>query len=316
MVGSVALVEWAAVIGLWTSWRSTGSRMRSRAACAGRALFTEGERSYAATQGRPARHLAARFCAKEAVSKALEMDVLHPRDIEVVGGGDGPPRVTLHGPWPRARRRSRRGPHLPDAHEVDRGRGGGAAIDRPGGWLQGLPDPERMRATDRWGHRGAGHPRFGADGAGGARPGRTWSPRGSRRDDRHRLRQGQQRRRWVRRRETPARERARGAALAVAPVSELTGDARASAERVEDVEPFDAARLAGCAAAVDALLGTGFSGTPHGAVAGAIEALNDAGLPIVAADVPSGRRRRQRRGGGRGDPRRATATFAAAKPGL
>jgi hypothetical protein len=27
------------------------------------------------------------------------------------------------------------------------------------------------------------------------------------------------------------------------------------------------------------------------------------GLPIVAADVPSGRRRRQRRGGGRGDPR-------------
>ena len=25
------------------------------------------------------------------------MDVLHPRDIEVVGGGDGPPRVTLHG---------------------------------------------------------------------------------------------------------------------------------------------------------------------------------------------------------------------------
>jgi holo-[acyl-carrier protein] synthase len=60
-------------------------------------LFTEGERSYAAAQGRPARHLAARFCAKEAVSKALEMDVLHPRDIEVVGGGDGPPRVALHG---------------------------------------------------------------------------------------------------------------------------------------------------------------------------------------------------------------------------
>jgi holo-[acyl-carrier protein] synthase len=60
-------------------------------------LFTEGERAYAATQGRPARHLAARFCAKEAVSKALEMDVLRPREIEVVGGGDGPPRVALHG---------------------------------------------------------------------------------------------------------------------------------------------------------------------------------------------------------------------------
>ena len=60
-------------------------------------LFTEGERAYAATQGRPAQHLAARFCAKEAVSKALRMDVLRPREIEVVGGGDAPPRVVLHG---------------------------------------------------------------------------------------------------------------------------------------------------------------------------------------------------------------------------
>ena len=70
-------------------------------------LFTDGERSYAATQGRPARHLAARFCAKEAVSKALEMDVLHPRDIEVVGGGDGPAaRDACTARWPRAPRRS------------------------------------------------------------------------------------------------------------------------------------------------------------------------------------------------------------------
>jgi holo-[acyl-carrier protein] synthase len=60
-------------------------------------LFTEGERAYAAAQGRPAQHLAARFCAKEAVSKALAMDVLRPREIEVVGGGDEPPRVALHG---------------------------------------------------------------------------------------------------------------------------------------------------------------------------------------------------------------------------
>jgi len=60
-------------------------------------LFTDGERAYAATSGRPARHLAARFCAKEAVSKALAMDVLRPREIEVVGGGDGPPSVRLHG---------------------------------------------------------------------------------------------------------------------------------------------------------------------------------------------------------------------------
>jgi holo-[acyl-carrier protein] synthase len=60
-------------------------------------LFTDGERAYAAGQGRPAQHLAARFCGKEAVSKALAMDVLRPREIEILGGGDGPPRVALHG---------------------------------------------------------------------------------------------------------------------------------------------------------------------------------------------------------------------------
>jgi holo-[acyl-carrier protein] synthase len=60
-------------------------------------LFTDSERAYAAMAGRPARHLAARFCAKEAVSKALRMDVLRPREIEVVGGGDQPPAIALHG---------------------------------------------------------------------------------------------------------------------------------------------------------------------------------------------------------------------------
>jgi holo-[acyl-carrier protein] synthase len=63
----------------------------------GERLFTDAERAYAATSGRPARHLAARFCAKEAVSKALRMDVLRPREIEVVGGGDEPPGIALHG---------------------------------------------------------------------------------------------------------------------------------------------------------------------------------------------------------------------------
>ncbi len=66
-----------------------------RPGLAGR-LFTEGELAYAATQARPAQHLAARFCAKEAVSKALAMDVLRPREIEVQGTG-GPPTVLLHG---------------------------------------------------------------------------------------------------------------------------------------------------------------------------------------------------------------------------
>ena len=51
-------------------------------------LFTEGERSYAGARARPARHLAARFCAKEAVTKALGLSHLAPRDIEVLAGGD------------------------------------------------------------------------------------------------------------------------------------------------------------------------------------------------------------------------------------
>jgi len=60
-------------------------------------LFTPDERAYAAASGRPAQHLAARFCAKEAVSKALGMDVLRPREIEVVRGPAGEPLVALHG---------------------------------------------------------------------------------------------------------------------------------------------------------------------------------------------------------------------------
>jgi holo-[acyl-carrier protein] synthase len=60
-------------------------------------LFTDGERAYAAGRARPGQHLAARFCAKEAVAKALGMEAWSFRDVEVIGGGDGPPRVRLHG---------------------------------------------------------------------------------------------------------------------------------------------------------------------------------------------------------------------------
>jgi holo-[acyl-carrier protein] synthase len=60
-------------------------------------LFTDGERAYAQTRARPAMHLAARFCAKEAVAKALSLRAWSWRDIEVVGGGDAPPEVRLLG---------------------------------------------------------------------------------------------------------------------------------------------------------------------------------------------------------------------------
>jgi holo-[acyl-carrier protein] synthase len=56
-------------------------------------LFTPAEREYAAARARPAQHLAARFCAKEAVAKALRLEAWRWRDVEV--GPQG--RLTLHG---------------------------------------------------------------------------------------------------------------------------------------------------------------------------------------------------------------------------
>jgi holo-[acyl-carrier protein] synthase len=52
-------------------------------------LFTDGERGYAEGRARPIQHLAARFCAKEAVAKALGLTVWSWRDVEVVPGEAG-----------------------------------------------------------------------------------------------------------------------------------------------------------------------------------------------------------------------------------
>jgi holo-[acyl-carrier protein] synthase len=60
-------------------------------------LFTPQERAYAAARPRPAAHLAARLCAKEAVVKALALEFWNPHDIEVVRSGDDPPSVRLSG---------------------------------------------------------------------------------------------------------------------------------------------------------------------------------------------------------------------------
>jgi holo-[acyl-carrier protein] synthase len=59
-------------------------------------LFTDAERAYAASRARPGQHLAARFCAKEAVAKALGLEVWSFRDVEVTSAG-GPPEVALSG---------------------------------------------------------------------------------------------------------------------------------------------------------------------------------------------------------------------------
>ena len=57
-------------------------------------LFTARERAYAERKARPAQHLAARFCAKEAVAKALRLEAWSWLDVEVLEG----PELVLHGP--------------------------------------------------------------------------------------------------------------------------------------------------------------------------------------------------------------------------
>ena len=73
-------------------------------------LFSAAERAYAHSRARPGQHLAARWCAKEAVTKALGLAVFRPLDVEVLPGApaiasgsepgpgsDPRPRVRLHG---------------------------------------------------------------------------------------------------------------------------------------------------------------------------------------------------------------------------
>jgi holo-[acyl-carrier protein] synthase len=59
-------------------------------------VFTDAERAYAAARARPGLHLAARFCANEAVAKALGLTAWSWRDVEVVATGAAP-QVRLSG---------------------------------------------------------------------------------------------------------------------------------------------------------------------------------------------------------------------------
>lgn len=66
-----------------------------------RRLFTDGERTFATTQARPAEPLAARVAAKEAAYKALSGDEtargIGWQDVEVERLDDGRPLLRLHG---------------------------------------------------------------------------------------------------------------------------------------------------------------------------------------------------------------------------
>jgi hydroxyethylthiazole kinase-like uncharacterized protein yjeF len=104
--------------------------------------------------------------------------------------------------------------------------------------------------------------------------------------------------------------------LAVAPPEELRGDAAEQLRRLpgEPPLPFEASRLKSAGAIVDALLGTGATGPPREPAV--IEAINAAGAPVVAADVPSGVDASTGEAAGPAVSAVATATFHQAKPGL
>ncbi|HEX2015922.1 MAG TPA: NAD(P)H-hydrate dehydratase [Solirubrobacteraceae bacterium] len=106
--------------------------------------------------------------------------------------------------------------------------------------------------------------------------------------------------------------------LLAADPDELRGDARVNLERLgsSTVRPFGADSLAGAAVVVDALLGTGSEGEPHGPVAEAIRAIGAVERPVVAVDVPSGVNASTGEVAGVAIRARATVTFHAAKPGL
>ncbi len=61
-----------------------------------RELFTPAELTYCEAQFASYQHLAARFCAKEAVAKALGLDGFEPHDIEISGGANRV-QLVLHG---------------------------------------------------------------------------------------------------------------------------------------------------------------------------------------------------------------------------
>jgi holo-[acyl-carrier protein] synthase len=66
-----------------------------------RRVFTDGEQEYCSSMPAPERHYAARFAAKEAVSKAFGTGIgkqVGWRDVEVQRKETGEPFIVLHGP--------------------------------------------------------------------------------------------------------------------------------------------------------------------------------------------------------------------------
>jgi NAD(P)H-hydrate epimerase len=185
-------------------------------------------------------------------------------------------------------------------------------------WLIPLPDAEAMRAIDRWAIDGQGVP--GLDlmeraGAGVARAVEALAPdamvlvacgKGNNGGD------GLVVARLLREAGRQVR------VLCTAPPEEFTGDARENLMRLPGEPPvrFDPVLIDGGCVVVDALLGTGFAGVPHGAIADAINAVNNVGARVVSVDIPSGVDASTGVVSGLAIDAKVTVTFHAAKPGL
>jgi ADP-dependent NAD(P)H-hydrate dehydratase / NAD(P)H-hydrate epimerase len=87
-------------------------------------------------------------------------------------------------------------------------------------------------------------------------------------------------------------------------------------EVIDGTEPFERERLEGSGAVVDALLGTGFSGSPREPLRSAVAAINAQDAPVVACDMPSGVNASNGEVEGEAVRAVATATFHGSKLGL
>jgi hydroxyethylthiazole kinase-like uncharacterized protein yjeF len=107
--------------------------------------------------------------------------------------------------------------------------------------------------------------------------------------------------------------------LTLNPVQELAGDAATACGLLSGVppQPFTAEPLGGAAAIIDAILGTGFRGSPREPAAAAIAAINRSSQAVVVAcDIPSGVDGATGEVAGEAVRADASVTFDAGKPGL
>ena len=159
-------------------------------------------------------------------------------------------------------------------------------------WMEGVYDAERMRELDRWAIERQGVPP-GADGSRGLRHGLRGGRDRAVRSCSRRVREGKQRRRRARRGEEARGDGVRRRGAVLWPPDELSDDAKANLARFEGrsrhVNTSEVGRaLAETGVVVDAIFGTGFSGAPRAPADAAIEAINGADAPVVAADIASG----------------------------